>query len=102
LPINERIWLHYGLTLLYYTFFRQNAAIVGQFARMGEPVTRQAVKSRLAKEISHLGSLNRAAEQVIASLVDWGALSQLKTFNTSNNDLQTWLLLCALSAHPSD
>jgi len=110
-PANERIWLHYGLTLLYYPFFRQTAAIVGQFARTGEPVTRLAVKGRLAKEIGHLGSLNRAAERVVASLVDWGALShqkkgniylpQLKAFNTNNNDLQAWLLLCALSAHPS-
>lgn len=112
LPTNERIWLHYGLTLLYYPFFRQTAAIVGQFARTGEPVTRLAVKGRLAKEIGHLGSLNRAAERVIASLVDWGALSyqkkgnvylpQLKTFTTGDHDIQTWLLLCALSAHPSE
>src|SRR5690349_14285690 len=44
LAINERIWLHYGLILLYYPFFRQTAAIVGQFARTGEPITRAAVK----------------------------------------------------------
>jgi hypothetical protein len=112
LGINERIWLHYGLTLLYYPFFRQTAAIVGQFARTGEPITRAAVKGRLAKEIGHLGSLSRASERIIASLVDWGALvhqkkgnlyiPQLQTFKTENAELQSWLLACALLSHPSD
>jgi hypothetical protein len=112
LSARERIWLHYGLTLLYYPFFRQTAAIIGQFARTGEPVTRQAVMDRLAKEIGHLGSLNRAAERIIASLMDWGALvhqrkdklyiPRLHSFDTKNPDLQGWLLACALTAHPAD
>jgi len=111
LAIHERIWLHYGLTLLQYPFFRQTAAIVGQFARTGEPVTRLAVKGRLAKELGHLGSLNRAAERIVASLVDWGALThqkkgniyipQLQAFKSNNLEVQSWLLSCALSAHPS-
>lgn len=112
LAINERIWLHYGLTLLYYPFFRQTAAIIGQFARTGEPITRLAVKGRLAKELGHLGSLSRASERIVASLVDWGALlhqrkgnvyvPQLQIFKTANPELQSWLLACALSSHPSD
>ena len=109
---SERIWLHYGLTLLYYPFFRQTTAVIGQFARTGEPLTRQAVKNRLAAELGHLGSLNRAAERVMASLVDWDVLTyqakghtytpQLQSFITSNLELQSWLLLCALNAHPAE
>jgi hypothetical protein len=108
----EHIWLHYGLTLLYYPFFRQTAAIVGQFARTGEPITRQAVKGRLASELGHLGSLNRASERIVASLVNWGALvyqkkgstylPQMQTFKTDSPELQCWLLACALSGHPAD
>lgn len=110
--VTERIWLHYGLTLLYYPFFRQTAAVIGQFARTGEPVTSAAVKNRLAAEIGHLGSLNRAAERIVASLVDWGNLvhqkkgnlylPQLQAIKSDNQDLQCWLLACALTAHPSD
>jgi len=109
---NERIWLHYGLALLYYPFFRQTAAIIGQFARTGEPITRLAIKNRLAGDIGHLGSLNRASERIVASLVDWGALvhqkkgniytPQLQTLKIATPDVQSWLLACALSAHPSD
>jgi len=112
ISIAERVWLHYGLTLLYYPFFRQTTAILGQFARTGEPITRQAVKGRLSAEIGHLGSLNRSAERVVASLVSWGALEyqkkgnvyipQLKKYKTANPSLQGWLLACALSSHPSD
>lgn len=112
ISVNERIWLHYGLTLLYYPFFRQTTAILGQFARTGEPITRLAVKGRLSSEIGHLGSLNRSAERVVASLVSWGALEhqkkgnvyipQLQMFKTNNLGVQGWLFECALLAHPSD
>lgn len=112
IPVSERIWLHYGLTLLYYPFFRQTAAVIGQFARTGEPVTRAAVKNRLAAEIGHLGSLNRAAERIVASLVDWDILiyqkkgnlylPQLQGNKSDHQELQCWLLACALYAHPSD
>ena len=108
----ERIWLHYGLTLLYYPFFRRTAAVIGKFARTGELVTRLAVKNRLAAEIGHLGSLNRAAERIVASLVDWGAIEyqrrgnlyipRLHIFETNKPELQSWLLACALCAHPAD
>jgi len=109
---SEHIWLHYGLTLLYYSFFRQTTAVIGQFARTGEPVTRQAIKSRLAAEIGHLGSLNRSAERVMASLTDWGLLThatkgtqyepKLQSIHSGNLNLQAWLLSCALFAHPAE
>lgn len=98
--------------MLYYPFFRQTTTILGQFARTGEPITRQAVKGRLSAEIGHLGSLNRSAERVVASLVSWGALEhqkkgnvyipQLKKYKTANIGLQSWLLACALSSRSSD
>ena len=109
---NEHVWLHYGLALLYYPFFRQTAAVIGQFARTGEPITGSAVKNRLAAEIGHLGSLNRAAERIVASLVDWGMLvhekkgniyhPQLQVFKSTSQELQCWLLANALTSHPSD
>jgi len=107
---SERIWLHYGLTLLYYPFFRQTTAVIGQFARTGESLTRQAVKNRLAAELGHLGSLNRAAERVMASLTDWDLLPatkgtqyepKIQSILSSNLNLEAWLLACALIAHPA-
>lgn len=110
--IADRLWLHYGLTLLYYPFFRQCAAAVGQLSRYGQPITRAMVKERLAAERGHLGSLDRAAERVMASLHNWGILTHSETlrtyvpqrhaFSASNKDLEAWLLGCALHAHPAE
>ncbi|MGA2491311.1 MAG: hypothetical protein ABSF99_14185, partial [Anaerolineales bacterium] len=53
----KRVWLHYGLILIYYPFFRQCTAIIGQIARVRDTFTRQMVKERLAGEMGHFGDL---------------------------------------------
>jgi hypothetical protein len=107
----QRVWLHYGLILIYYPFFRQCTAIIGQIARVHETFTRQMVKERLAGEMGHFGDLNRAAERLMASLEDWNILVQQ---NKNENRLvqppliieqtgvQAWLLACALFSHPAE
>ena len=107
----QRIWLHYGLTLIYYPFFRQCTTLIGQISRVQDKVTRQLVKNRLAGDLGHLGSLNRAAERVMASLLDWDILSDLgrneykaevSRLAIEYKDVEAWLLACALDAHPAD
>jgi len=107
----QRVWLHYGLILVYFPFFRQCTAIIGQIARVRETFTRQMVKERLAGEIGHFGDLNRSAERLMASLVDWNILIQqnknenrlvVPSLTIEQTGVQSWLLACALSAHPAD
>jgi len=110
--IDDRLWLHYGLTLLYYSFFRECAAAIGQFSRYEGTVTNNMLKQRLVSERGHLGSLDRAAERVVASLRNWGILTetnrrytyapQRQTLSASSADLEGWLLACALHAHPAE
>lgn len=112
LASTDRLWLHYGLILLYYPFFRQTAAAVGQLTRYGETMTREAVKQRLAAERGQLGSLKRSAERVIASMCDWGVLvdgearfthiAKTPALATASLDVERWLLACALQAHPAE
>jgi len=69
------------------------------------------IKDRIAGEYGHLGALDRSVERIIASLTNWGVLAHteqkqnyrilLHNFTSSEN-LQSWLLSCALQAHPSD
>jgi hypothetical protein len=109
--VGDRLWLHYGLTLLYYPFFRQCAAVIGQLSRYGQAITRAMVKQRLVAERGHLGSLDRSAERVMASLHNWGILThskqsraympQCQAFSASTKGLEVWLLACALHAHPA-
>jgi len=107
----EHIWLHYGLSLATYAFFRQCVAIMGQSARQGESVTTAAVKARMAAARGYPGGLKRAVERVVSSLRSWGLLegsgqrhsylARQRVYTTQDDSLQVWLLACALHGHPA-
>lgn len=107
----ERLWLHYGMALVCYPFFRKCVAAIGQVSRTDEIITCKKIKDRIAGDYGHLGALDRSVERIIASLTNWGALAStdqkknyrilLRCFSSSEN-LQSWLLTCALYAHPSE
>ena len=107
----ERFWLHYGMALVCYPFFRKCVAAIGQVSRTEEWITRNLIKDRIAGDYGHLGALDRSVERIVASLTNWGALSntdqrqkyriQKRNFS-STEKLQSWLLTCALYAHPSE
>jgi hypothetical protein len=109
----DRVWLHYGLSLVYYDFFARCVTAIGQFSRYEEAVTTRMVLRQLTAEMGQLGSLSRATRHLIASLRDWGVLtSSEKTryayvpqrggFRASDVALEAWLLACALRAHPAE
>ena len=107
----ERLWLHYGMTLVCYPIFRKVTAAIGQISRTEEIITRKMIKDRIAGEYGHLGALDRSVERIIASLTNWGALAHTEQKQNyriilhqliASESLQSWLLTCALQAHPSD
>jgi hypothetical protein len=108
--LSDRLWLHYGLTMMAYPFFRQTLRAVGQLARYDEVIMTTAVRQKLYAELGELGSIEAAATRVIFTLRDWGILTdadqrhgylpQYRTFLASNLGLERWLLACALQAHP--
>jgi hypothetical protein len=109
---DDRLWLHYGLALVCYPFFRDCVAVIGQLGRYEEPVTNRVLIRRLAAERGQLGSLERATQHVTASLRDWELLVDadvrhaytpcLHILKASHIDLETWLLACVLEAHPAE
>jgi hypothetical protein len=110
--IGDRVWLHYGLTVSYYDFFRQVTAVIGQLGRFEDHVTPAMVKTRLISERGELGSLEKAVERVMFSIRNWGMLAETerryayaprrRAFDASDTDLEAWLLACALRAHPAE
>ena len=110
--IEDRLWLHYGMTLLAYPFFQETAATIGQLARHEAAITPAKAKQRMIAERGELGSLEKAVERVMFSLRDWGLLvpasqryaytPQVQVLSTNRVDLELWLLACALRAHPAD
>ncbi len=109
--VTDRLWLHFGLTMLYYPFFRETAVAVGQLTRWDDAVTPALVKQRLVASRGQLGSLDKAVERVIFSLRDWGlvigaeqrhAFRQVEPpLSTGDAALERWLLACALRSHPA-
>jgi hypothetical protein len=112
IPMGERIWLHYGLTLSTYPFFRQCAALFGQYARIGETVPVKVIKERMATDMGQMGSLQRSARYVVASMSRWEVLEynakghlytpKTQALKTDNCNLEVWLLSCGLYAHPAE
>ena len=66
----DRLWLHYGMTLLCYPLFRQSAATIGKIGRSQDTLTRKIVKERVVADIGHLGGLDRSVERIVASLLN--------------------------------
>lgn len=109
---DDRLWLHYGMTLLVYDFFRVSTLTIGQLSRYQEFITPGEVKQRLIAELGQLGSLDKAVERVIFSLRNWGILVGADRrhayrplrghFTASDPALEQWLLAVALTAHPAD
>jgi hypothetical protein len=108
---SDRLWLHYGLTLVYYPIFRECAAAIGQLTRFHDAVTPAMVKKRLVGERGQLGALEKAVERVVFSLRDWGILASTAkryayaprrgALSANSDELEAWLLACALYAHPA-
>lgn len=109
---DDRLWLHYGLTMLYYSFFRQGAAAIGQMSDYADVITPKDIKKRLTAELGQLGALEKATERIIFSLRDWGILEatrqryvyapRKRAYATRNPHVEMWLLAVALTAHPAE
>jgi hypothetical protein len=110
--VSDRVWLHFGLSLLRYSVFREVAVAIGQLGRYEDSVSPAQVKRRLFSTRGQLGSLEKAVERVMYSLRDWGILLESgrrhaytprrHALAASNVGLEAWLLGCALHAHPAD
>jgi hypothetical protein len=102
---SDRLWLHFGLTSLYYSFFRETASVIGKLSRLGSLITNKEVIKQLISERGHLGSLERSVQRIVSSLREWDLLidtnksyfykSRYHELETANLELQVWLLQCA-------
>lgn len=105
----DRIWLHYGLSLVGFPFFRDAAAAIGLMQRRGQAFSRGMLIERIAAERGQLGSLRTAAAAVLYALKQWEMLAPAERRTTycptpprATNDpgIEAWLLACALRAYP--
>ncbi len=106
---HDRIWLHYGLSLLAYPFFRQGMVTIGQLLRHRETIGTRDVEQRLADVVGQLGGLKKATERLIFSLRNWGLLIDTpqryayapRQLTATTPAIEQWMLEAALAAHPA-
>ncbi len=108
----DRLWLHWGLALLAYPFFRDVVTVVGRLLRLQERFTTGQVYRQIVARWGERTTLKKATQRVITSLVDWGIFHPVEEGRglyvaiappaTTHAELPLWLLECALRSHPND
>jgi len=108
----ERLWLHWGLSLLAYPFFRDVAATVGRLLYLQETFTAGQVHREIVASWGERTTLQYAVRRAISSLAEWGVLKAGKDgrgpytavppLTPPNPELPLWLLEAALRARRVD
>jgi hypothetical protein len=108
---NDRIWLHYGMCLLTYPFFRDGMSRAGLLLRQRGVLTNVMLKQRIIAQMGQLGSLENASRSLMFVLRQWGMIVPGgkrgeyiigQRISTDNRELQIWLTRAALCAHDAD
>lgn len=107
----ESLWLHWGMSLLAYPFFRDVAATVGHLSRLQGAFTQAQVQRRIIENWGQRTTLRRAVRRLLRTFVDWGTLRDTDSRGryevaprrqTENQALALWLLDCALHANDAE
>jgi hypothetical protein len=108
----ERVWLHWGLALLAYPFFRDVVATAGRLIRLQEEFTLAQVHRAIVSRWGERATLKYAVPRVLYSLSDWKILTHLDQqegryaiagkCESGNPEMALWLLEAALRTYPAD
>jgi hypothetical protein len=107
----ERLWLHWGMSLLAYPVFRDVAATVGQLGRLQDIFGQAQVQRRMIEGWGQRTTLERAVRRLLRTFIEWQVLTETgvrgqyavaATRQTQNQHLALWLFDCSLRAHDAE
>jgi hypothetical protein len=110
-PESERIWLHWGMTMIAYPFFRDITSSIGKLLSLQRQPSIHQIHNLVENKWGQRTTVKRAVNRVIQSLREWNTIyNQHNTntftvpikFTTNNKDLQRWLLEAILRSEGID
>lgn len=101
---SERLWLHWGMSLLAYPFFRDVATVTGQLLKLQGEFEPLQVRRRMREGWGQRTTLDRAINRLIQTLELWGVIEEIKPTTriyhsspaqqTEDRSLALWLMSC--------
>ena len=101
----DRIAVHWGMTLAVYPFWGAVAAHTGRLLRLQGTAAAAHVQRRVREEYGERETVSRAARRVLRSFIDWGVLDETrdkgvyiqgKQFSIEDPGLIAWLVEATL------
>lgn len=108
---NERVWLHWGMSLSAYPFFRDVASVVGQLGKLQGTFSQAQIQRRMIETWGQRTTLERAVRRLLRTFIEWQVLMETDVRGhyavaparqTENQGLALWFLDCALRAHEAE
>ena len=103
----DRLWLHWGMSLLAYPFFHDVAITVGRLLNLQGEFESTQVLRRMRESWGHRTTLERAVQRLLRTFVNWNVTHTMPPANhmyqatpprqTSDSALALWFLECLLS-----
>ena len=107
LPWQERVAVHWGMTMAVYPFWFSVAAQVGRLLRLQGTVAASQVQRRVCEQYGERETVTRRTRYVIRSFLDWGVLQETNSMGVyssvtplaiDDSRLFIWLLEASLNA----
>ncbi len=102
----DRLWLHWGMSLLAYPFFHDVASTVGHLLNLQGEFESTQVLRRMRESWGHRTTLERAVQRLLRTFANWGVTRAVPSaghvyqatppHQTSNSALALWFLECLL------
>ncbi|MCB0153532.1 MAG: hypothetical protein KDF65_01960 [Anaerolineae bacterium] len=102
----ERLWLHWGMSMLAYPFFYDVAATVGRLLKLQTEFTSTQVQRRMREAWGERTTVERAVSRLLKTLAAWQVITEATAEShtyllstprhTTNEKLVLWFMECLM------